>query len=100
MQKFFFFICVFLRFSANTQKTIKANKRLQQQQFTGQNQESKEPLKEHEQEIIINFPSYDDNCCDIFVLRNFSLFYFRSCLNELQNIPSFSLRNSLLKCNL
>lgn len=64
------FICVFLRFilffSANTQKTIKANKRLQQQQFIGQNQETKEPLKEHEQEIIINFPSYDDNCCDIF----------------------------------
>lgn len=70
-------------------------KRLQQQQFIGQNQESKEPLKEHEQEIIINFPSYDDNCCDIFVLQNFSLFFhfiFDSCLNELQNIPSFFLK--------
>lgn len=103
MQKFFFlFICVFLRsfFSANTQKTIKANKRLQQ--FIGQNQESKETLKEHEQEIIINFPPYDDNCCNIFCICETLVFfyYFRSCLNELQNIPLLSLRNSLLKCNL
>ena len=68
--------------------------------FIGQYQETKELLKKHEQEIIINFLSYDDNCCDIFCFLKQDFILFSISLHEIFLLYSLSLRNSLLKCNL